>query len=177
VCVAPVEQTLSPVHDMTTPDTFETAPVEEAGTPSWPLLTGSVETARSLAAALEAAGLRCFVEERTSLAADSAVHLPVEATVLVDREERERAELVLAQWRLGSEARSAEAVRRVRNVLLASVVPPLGYALAVWVGSGGAELPSLTIAIALWWPSVILAGLYENLRYRGERIARPPGLP
>jgi hypothetical protein len=158
-------------------DMFDAAPLDEAGMPSWPLLTGAPETARSLAAALDAAGLRCFVEERTSLAAETAVHVPVEATVLVHSEERERAELVLAQWRLGSEARSAEAVRRVRNVLLASVVPPLGYAGAVFVGSGGAELPSLAIAIVLWWPSVILAGLYENLRYRSERIARPPGLP
>lgn len=165
------------MHDVTIDDTFDAASMDEAGMPSWPLLTGSVETARSLAAALDAAGMRCFVEEHTSLAADSAVHMPVEGTVLVHPEERERAELVLAQWRLGSEARSAEAVRRVRGVLLASVVPPLGYAVAVWVGSEGAELPSLAIAAALWWPSVILAGLYENLRYRGERIARPPGLP
>ena len=133
------------------------------------IFSGNRLAARSLAEALDRAGVRTFEHEESGFATD--VHArPGLTHVLVPPEDRERAHSVVTHWQTHHIERVHSLTARLAVVVALSLIAPMALWAAAWALPDRVPTPSAEATGGIWLVGLVLVAQLESRRHRRERI-------
>jgi hypothetical protein len=137
------------------------------------VFTGTVESARDLAAYLEANDLRSLVVDRQGPVSSPNGGRSIISDVRVATNDVEAANQVVRSWNSQNRHDTQALANRLVKVISASFVIPILWLLVYFVAPDSMPERSITWLCVAWAVMFVVIAQIENRRHTGERITMP----